>query len=214
MKFPAFYGTQRFITTYTSARHLSPSCARSIQSIPPHPTSWRYILILPSHLCLGLPSGLFPLGFPTQTHYTPLLSPIRAAWPSHLVLLDFITRKLFGEQYRSLSSSLCSLLHSPVTSSLLAPNILLNTVPIQKTTCTKRSATCGASDRAADWCKPCDDHHKVRRYCNYQSRRRNIKQTSSLPQYHPTPAEPHQYTSTHRNRAVHPHTGVSSWGWM
>ena len=23
--------------------------------------------------------------------------------------------------------------------------------------------------------------------------------------YHPTPAEPHQYTSTHRNRAVHPH---------
>jgi len=24
-KFPAFYGTQRFITTFTSARHLSPS---------------------------------------------------------------------------------------------------------------------------------------------------------------------------------------------
>jgi len=28
--------------------------------------------------------------------------------------------------------------------------------------------------------------------------------------YHPTPAEPHQYTSTHRNRAVHPHTVASS----
>jgi len=32
--------------------------------------------------------------------------------------------------------------------------------------------------------------------------------------YHPTPAEPHQYTSTHRNRTVHPHTVVSSWEWM
>jgi hypothetical protein len=33
-----------------------------------------------------------------------------------------------GEEYRSFSSSLCSLLHSPVTSSLLGPNILLNTI--------------------------------------------------------------------------------------
>jgi hypothetical protein len=55
-KFSAFYGTRRFITSFTSARHLSLSWASSIQSIPPHPTSWRSILILPSHLCLGLPS--------------------------------------------------------------------------------------------------------------------------------------------------------------
>ena len=33
-----------------------------------------------------------------------------------------------GEVYKSFSSSLCSLLHSPVTSSLLGPNILLNTM--------------------------------------------------------------------------------------
>jgi len=45
-KFPAFYGTWRFITVLTSARHLSLSWATSIQSIPPHPTSWRSILIL------------------------------------------------------------------------------------------------------------------------------------------------------------------------
>jgi len=38
-KFPAFYGTQRFITTFPSACHLSLSWASSIQPIPPHPTS-------------------------------------------------------------------------------------------------------------------------------------------------------------------------------
>jgi len=44
------------------------------------------------------------------------------------VNLDLITRKILGEDYRSLSYSLCSFLHSPVTSSLLGPNILLNTL--------------------------------------------------------------------------------------
>jgi len=37
-----------------------------------------------------------------------------------------ITRIIFGEAYRSLSSSLCSLFHSCVTSHLLCPNILLS----------------------------------------------------------------------------------------
>jgi hypothetical protein len=36
------------------------SWTKSIQSIPPHPTSWRSILILSTHLCLGLASGSFP----------------------------------------------------------------------------------------------------------------------------------------------------------
>jgi hypothetical protein len=59
--------------------------------------------------------------------YTPLLSPIRATCPTHLILLHLINRIKFGEQYRSLSSLLCSLLHSSVPSSLLDPNILLST---------------------------------------------------------------------------------------
>jgi len=80
-KFPAFYGTRRFITAFTNAPHLSLSWASSIQSIPPPPTSWRSILILSYHLHLGLPSGLFPAGFPTKTLYTPLLSPIRTTCP-------------------------------------------------------------------------------------------------------------------------------------
>ena len=125
-KFPAFHGTRRFITALTSVRHLSLSWASPIHYIYPHPTSWRSNLILSTHLRLGLPSGLLPSGFPTKTLYTPLSSPIRATCPSHLILLDFITRTKLGEEYRSFSSSLWNLLYSPVTSSLLGPNILLN----------------------------------------------------------------------------------------
>ena len=70
-KFPAFHGTRRFITVLTSVRHLSLSWASPIQSIFPHPTSWRSILILSTHLRLGLLSGLLPSGFPSKTLYTP-----------------------------------------------------------------------------------------------------------------------------------------------
>jgi hypothetical protein len=33
---------------------------------------------------------------------------IRAAYPAHLILLDWITRKILDEEYRSLSSPFCS----------------------------------------------------------------------------------------------------------
>ena len=98
-KFSAFHGTRRLITALRSVRHLSLSWASPIQAIYPHPTSWRYILILSTHLCLGLPNGLLPSGFPSKTLYTPLSSPIRATCPAHLILLEFITRTILGEEY-------------------------------------------------------------------------------------------------------------------
>ena len=68
------------------------------------------------------------LKFPNQNpvYASPLL--IRVTCSAHLILLHFITRKIFDEEYKSLSSSLCSFLHSSVTSSFLGPNILLNTL--------------------------------------------------------------------------------------
>ena len=100
-KFPAFHGTRRFITALTSVRHLSLSWANPIQSTDPHPTSWRSILILSTHLRLGLPSGLLPSGFHSKTLHTSLSSPIRATCPAHLILLGFITRTILGEEYKS-----------------------------------------------------------------------------------------------------------------
>ena len=66
--------------------------------------------------------------FPHQNPvYTSPLT-LHATCPAHRILLDFITRTILGEVYRSLSSSLCIFIHFPVISSLLSPNILLNTL--------------------------------------------------------------------------------------
>ena len=72
-KFPAFHGTRRFITALTNVRHLSLSWASPIQSIYPHPSSWRSILILSTHLRLGLPSGLLPSDYLLTSRCTVLL---------------------------------------------------------------------------------------------------------------------------------------------
>ena len=67
-KFYTMYGTRRFITAFKSDRHLSLSWASSIQSLTPHPTAWTSILLLSSHLRLGLPCGLFPSGFISKNY--------------------------------------------------------------------------------------------------------------------------------------------------
>ncbi|PNF19927.1 hypothetical protein B7P43_G11504, partial [Cryptotermes secundus] len=74
---------------------------------------------------LDLPSGLFPSGFLTNIQSS---SPHLYYMPSHLILLDLIVLIILREEYKLRTSSLCSLLQPPVTSSLFSPNILLNTL--------------------------------------------------------------------------------------
>jgi len=88
----------------------------------------RFILILSPYLGLGLPSFLCSSGFPTKTLYATFLSTVQATCAAHLILLNSIPRIIFYEEYRSKSSSLCSLLHSPVSSSLLGSNVFLRTL--------------------------------------------------------------------------------------
>ena len=89
-KFPAFHGTRRFTTALTSVRQLSISWASPIQSIYPHPLSWRSILILSTHLRLVLPSGFLPSGFPSKTLYTPPLLTHTRHMPSPIYIYIYI----------------------------------------------------------------------------------------------------------------------------
>jgi hypothetical protein len=93
--------TNRFVASQESPRVLfnpnvhyrihqwPPSVSILSQPYPvhsPHPTSWRSNQILSSYLCLGLPSGLFPLMFP---HHNPIhasLLPILDTCRAHLIL--------------------------------------------------------------------------------------------------------------------------------
>ena len=59
-----------------------------------------------SHLRPFSPSWLFPTGLLTKALHAPLLSPICATYPAHLVRHDSVTRSIFGKECRSLSSSL------------------------------------------------------------------------------------------------------------
>ena len=82
-------------------------------------------IILPS--TPGSPKWSLSLKFPHKNPVYASTLPIRATCSAQLILLDLITRTILGE-YRSLSSTLCSFLHSPVISPFLGPNILLSTL--------------------------------------------------------------------------------------
>jgi len=89
---------------------------------------------LHSHLNIIIPSmsGSYKWPFLLRfSHQNPAYIspiPIRATCSAHIILLDLITLTIFVKEYRSLCSSLCGSPLAPVTSSLLGPNILLNTL--------------------------------------------------------------------------------------
>ena len=95
--------------------------------MPRHPTSLIYLnIILPSTLKYSKWS--LSLRSSQQNHLWISCLPIRSTCPAHLILYNLINRIIFDEEYRSWRSLLCRLLHSPVTSSPLGPNILLSTL--------------------------------------------------------------------------------------
>ena len=85
-----------------------------LHSVPTTPSHFLKI-----HLNIILP-------FMSWSHQCSLSLRLPLAPPISFFL--FICRTILGEEYRSLSSSLCNFLHCTVTPSLLRPNILLNTL--------------------------------------------------------------------------------------
>jgi len=81
---------------------------------PPHSTSWRSMLTLSSHLTLSLPSGLFPSVSPPN----PCMHLSSPQYMLHAQPILFFSIWSFGDDYRSVGSSLCSFLHFSVTSPL------------------------------------------------------------------------------------------------
>ena len=54
--------------------------------------------LLYSHLRLGLPNGLFPVGLPIKILKALLPSFILAKWPAHFNILDLIPLTILGER--------------------------------------------------------------------------------------------------------------------
>jgi hypothetical protein len=82
---------------------VSLQCPREPPPPPPYvtsrPISWRFIWIFSSHLCVCLPSGLFPSCYLTQTLYA-LLSHASLILPNLIILIIFGKEYKFGTRYR------------------------------------------------------------------------------------------------------------------
>jgi len=94
-------------------------------AMPANPVSLRPIFILSSDLHPGLPNCL---RFTNQNPDMYLFFTIHDTCLTQLILFDLNTHTVSGVDYTSWHFTLHILLWSPVTSSLLAPNICPNTL--------------------------------------------------------------------------------------
>ena len=133
---PSLFGTLSFITGFKNYRRLPVLWTTLIHSMPSiHFLKIDFNIILSSNPRSSKWSLYLRLPHQYHVYIYPL---IRATRHTQNFLLDLITLTIFREQYRSLSSSLCSFLHSLVNSSLLDQNISLN--PLFSNTLNLRSS--------------------------------------------------------------------------
>jgi len=111
LKFPAFYGTQKFFVVFRTGYHLSPILSQINQVALP---LFKPILVFSLRLCLGLPSGMFFWGFIMKTLCAPIhvLCICNISCPSHPPW--FVHPHNIGWRFQTWSSCICSVLNSSV----------------------------------------------------------------------------------------------------
>jgi len=101
--------------------YVYPQWAEPTLHLPPYLIKMH--LILSSCVRLGLPSSLFPSGFPAKNWQASLLSPIRAACRVHLILCGLFFRITFDMACKSRNFLVRNFHNSSFTSSILLTNM-------------------------------------------------------------------------------------------